>query len=139
MLKRRLLLPRSLPAVGNVPPFGHRRPLPVIVDSCVTAFANCYAGGGSDTAEILIAVPELLRATGATVADVALPARGTGASAGLAGSPSSSSGGVLPAPADEAAAAAPLEGTGAAAAAALPLPWQPGQTEVAIEGIVAHR
>ena len=128
-----------LRAVGNVPPFGHRRALPVIVDSSVTAFASCYAGGGSDAAEILLSVPELLRATGATVADISLPGRAGGTSSGLPGSLPSSNCDLPPAQAGKAAAATRLEGAAAVAAAALPLPWQPGQTEVTIEGVVAHR
>ncbi len=128
--------PPFLPAVGNVPPFGHRRPLPVIVDTSVTAYQTCYAGGGSEEAEVFLAVRELLRATGATVADIC--------AAGSFSSSARSSDSELPLVPDEAAAA--VDGAGgerlaasAAAAAALPLPWQPGQEEVVLEGIIAHR
>lgn len=105
-------------AVGNVPPFGHRCRLPVIVDSSVEGYASCYAGGGSDSAEIFIAVPELLRASAATVADISRPT--------------------------EAAAAAAAQDLRrqeqrAVAAAALPLPWQAGQELVELEGVVANR
>lgn len=124
-----------LPAVGNVPPFGHRRPLPVIVDTSVTAYQTCYAGGGSEDAEVFLSVRELLRATGGTVADIA-------AASSLSTS-SGSNGSELPHAAVGTAAA---EGSAdqrlvavAAAAASLPLPWQPGQEEVVLQGIIAHR
>lgn len=107
----------ATPAVGTVPPFGHRRQLPVLVDAAITAYATCYAGGGSENAEIFLSVPELLRASAATVADVSKP----GAAA----------------PAGEEAAA--QRQRAAAAAAALPMPWQPGQEEVELLGVVAHR
>lgn len=103
--------------MGTVPPFGHSRQLPVLVDSAITAYATCYAGAGSEDAEIFLEVPELLQASAATVADVSKP----GAAAAEAGE------------------AAPLRQQAAAAAAALPLPWQPGQEQVELLGVIAHR
>ena len=119
------LVPLCGYTVGNVPPFGHRSRLPVIVDASVPAFDSCYAGGGSDKAEVLIAVPELLRATGATVADIAV----------VGSRPSGSSGGGRPSvPVGSAAGQ-----RAAADAAALPAPWQAGQVDVVLEGVVAQR
>lgn len=127
-----------------MPPFGHRPRLPVIVDTLVTAHSSVYAGGGADDAEVLVAVPELVRAAGATVADIRGPS----------GSPSSSAASpprgaslwptadvALAMPAGHDAAAAPEGGLAAAdagAAAALPLPWQPGQVDVELQGVIAH-
>lgn len=105
-------------AVGTVPPFGHRRRLPVLVDTSVTAYATCYAGGGSGEVEIFLTVPELLRASAATVADIAKPRGAAGA-------------------ADDATAT--RQQAAAAATAALPLPWQPGQQQVELCGVIAHR
>ena len=113
-----LLPPLRGAAVGNVPPFGHRQQLPVIVDSSVAAYARCYAGGGSEGEEILISVPELLRAAAATLADVSRPQGSTEADAARS---------------EQRAAVA------AAAAAALPVPYLAGQGEVVIQGVVAHR
>jgi hypothetical protein len=123
--------------VGNVPPFGHRTRLPVIIDAAVAAFAHCYAGGGSDAAEIFIAVPELLRAAVATVADISMPAT---TSSGGGTDPSSNNGSSQSALAE---AAAEQRAAAVAAAAALPLPWHPGaggeEEEVTLEGVVAHK
>ncbi|KAL4436993.1 hypothetical protein ABPG75_004132 [Micractinium tetrahymenae] len=107
--------------VGNVPPFGHRRRLPVLVDSAVATYATCYAGGGSDEAEIFLTVPELLRASASTVADISKPSEPAGAAAAAA---------------EEAMTA---QQQVAAAAAALPLPWRAGQEQVELCGVIAHR
>ena len=132
--------------MGNVPPFGHRTRLPVFVDSAVTAFANCYAGGGSDAAEIRIAVPELLRAAAATVADISIPATSSCSSSTDPSSNSSngsSQSTLAEAAAEQRAAAAEQRAAAVAAAATLPLPWQPGaggeEEEVTLEGVVAHK
>lgn len=115
--------------LGGVPPLGHSPRLPVIVDSSVERYATCYAGGGSERTELLISVAELLRASGATVADI------TSSSSGSSGSGSGS--GDSAAWHSGSGAAAP--GEEAAATATLPLPWQPGAVDVTLEGVVAHR
>ena len=57
---------------GGTPPIGHLETFPVIVDSRVAAQEWGYAGGGR--AELLIKVKsaDIIRLTGATVADVTL-------------------------------------------------------------------
>lgn len=53
-------------AVGGVPPFGHRAPLPTLVDSLsVARGSTVYGGGGSDRALLRVPVDTLLDATGA--------------------------------------------------------------------------
>ncbi|MBI3159805.1 MAG: YbaK/EbsC family protein [Chloroflexi bacterium] len=46
--------------VGAMPPFGHRQPLPTLMDPSVLAQAEVYAGGGSDSTLLRIQ-PELIR------------------------------------------------------------------------------
>jgi prolyl-tRNA editing enzyme YbaK/EbsC (Cys-tRNA(Pro) deacylase) len=59
---------------GGVPPFGHRRRLPVFVDASIRAFADdevIYGGGGDDRTMLALTVAELIRVT-APVAVIAL-------------------------------------------------------------------
>ncbi|MGH7363364.1 MAG: aminoacyl-tRNA deacylase [Candidatus Methylomirabilales bacterium] len=63
-------------AVGGMPPFGHRRPLPVLMEARVLEQPVVYAGGGSDGAMLRISPRELLRATAARL--ISLAARGPG-------------------------------------------------------------
>ena len=112
---------------GSVPPFAHRPSLPVIVDSAVLAFERCYAGGGSEEAEVFIGVPELLRAAGAAVADISKPGSGSTADSSSDGVNGGSDGGGWAA-------------ASADAATVLPVPWPAGQAGlVRLEGVVAHR
>ena len=49
---------------GGVPPFGHRRRLPVFVDASIRAFAGdavIYGGGGDDRTMMRLTVDELCR------------------------------------------------------------------------------
>lgn len=58
---------------GGVPPFGHRRRLPVFVDASIRAFADddvIYGGGGDDRTMLALTVAELMR----VVAPVAVTA-----------------------------------------------------------------
>lgn len=53
-------------AAGGVPPFGHRTPVPVILDATVLALpggdaATVYGGGGDDSTMLEITVGELRR------------------------------------------------------------------------------
>ena len=60
-------------AVGGMPPFGHRRLLPVLLEARVLDEAVVYAGGGSDGAMLRISPRELLRATTARLVSLAPP------------------------------------------------------------------
>lgn len=133
-------------SVGSVPPFGHRRRLPVIVDSAVTAYAACYAGGGSEDAELAMSVQELVRAAGATVADISLTSSAAAKHSGSAAWHVVHSGGSGPADAGAGGDGDAPRGGGAVAvavagaqAAALPEPWQAGEVDVTIEGLIAQR
>jgi len=57
--------------VGGMPPFGHRRPLPVLLEAAVLEQPVVYAGGGSDGAMLRISPRELLRATAARLVSFA--------------------------------------------------------------------
>lgn len=58
-------------AVGAVPPFGHRQPLPTLLDAGVLAQQEVYGGGGAGNA-LLRLTPEMLRrASKAEVVDIA--------------------------------------------------------------------
>ncbi|MEZ4658353.1 MAG: YbaK/EbsC family protein [Caldilineaceae bacterium] len=51
---------------GGVPPFGHRTPLPVLVDATVVALAAhnggvIFGGGGDDRTMMRLTVAELMR------------------------------------------------------------------------------
>jgi len=59
-------------AIGGIPPLGHATPMPVLVDRALTAFDVVYAAGGTPNALFPIAPVDLVRASGGTVADVAL-------------------------------------------------------------------
>jgi len=59
-------------AIGGIPPLGHATPMPVLVDRALTAFDVVYAAGGTPNALFPIAPADLVRASGGTVADVAL-------------------------------------------------------------------
>lgn len=57
---------------GGVPPFGHRTPLPVIVDASVQTLTTrfdgvIYGGGGDDRTMLRLTVAELLRVTRANL------------------------------------------------------------------------
>jgi Cys-tRNA(Pro) deacylase len=58
-------------AIGGVPPFGHARPLTVVVDRDLLAHERVWAAAGLPDAVFAIAPEELVRVSGGTVADVA--------------------------------------------------------------------
>ena len=60
-------------AIGGVPPFGHARPIPVVMDRDLLAHATLWAAAGLPDAVFAVAAADLARVTGATVADVAVP------------------------------------------------------------------
>ncbi len=55
---------------GGTPPVGHRERIPVIVDSRVAAHPWGYAGGGRPELLVKIQAADIVRLTGATVADI---------------------------------------------------------------------
>ena len=61
-------------AIGGVPPFGHERPLPVVVDRDLTAYEVVWAAAGLPDAVFPIAPDDLVRASGGRVADIGVPA-----------------------------------------------------------------
>jgi prolyl-tRNA editing enzyme YbaK/EbsC (Cys-tRNA(Pro) deacylase) len=54
--------------VGCMPSFGHRAPLPTLIDSAVAQLDRVYGGTGDPTVLISLATPDLLRLTSGTVA-----------------------------------------------------------------------
>jgi Cys-tRNA(Pro) deacylase len=56
--------------VGSMPPFGHRRKLPTLIDPGATQFEVIYGGGGDINAMLRLSPTELLRITEAQVAAV---------------------------------------------------------------------
>ena len=55
---------------GGTPPVGHRERFPVVVDERVAAQAWGWAGGGREELLVRIAPADIVRFTGATIADV---------------------------------------------------------------------
>ena len=56
--------------VGSMPPFGHRRKLPTVVDSVVPEMETIFGGGGDVDAMMRLSTDELLRTTEAQVASI---------------------------------------------------------------------
>lgn len=56
--------------VGGVPPFGHRVPLPIVVDDALLRREVVWAAAGLPDAVFPIAPADLVRLSGATQADV---------------------------------------------------------------------
>lgn len=59
--------------VGTVPPFGHRTPLPTLLDEQVLAQTLVYAGGGAINALMRLHVAELQRVLQAPVVNLTKP------------------------------------------------------------------
>ena len=57
-------------AVGAMPPFGHRQPLPTLVDRRVLALPVVFAGGGDEDAMLRLDPQDIVRITGAVVMDL---------------------------------------------------------------------
>ncbi len=79
-------------AVGTNPPLGHAAPLRTLLDAAVLAGGPervVYAGGGGAATQLEVSVGELLRATGAQVADL-LQGRAAEAAEALAASAAAS-------------------------------------------------
>src|SRR5688572_12048459 len=58
-------------AIGGIPPFGHVRPLPVLVDRELLAHEALWAAAGRPDAVFSIRPEDLVRASGGRVADLA--------------------------------------------------------------------
>ena len=58
--------------IGGVPPFGHTTPLPIFLDRDLLAYDEVWAAAGTPHDNFAIAPADLVRATGATVADLAV-------------------------------------------------------------------
>ena len=56
--------------VGAMPPFGHRCPLPTLLDQRVLEHDEVYAGGGAENALVRLVPQDILRATQARVLDL---------------------------------------------------------------------
>jgi Cys-tRNA(Pro)/Cys-tRNA(Cys) deacylase len=56
---------------GGISPLGHRRRLPVVVDSSATGFDTIFCSGGRRGLEIELSPAELVRLADATVAPIA--------------------------------------------------------------------
>ena len=61
---------------GGISPLGHRRRIPVLIDSSALGFPTVYCSAGRRGLEIELAPADLVRAAGAVVADIAAPPRG---------------------------------------------------------------
>jgi prolyl-tRNA editing enzyme YbaK/EbsC (Cys-tRNA(Pro) deacylase) len=57
-------------AIGGTPPFGHPRPVPVLMDRDLLGYSQVWAAAGTPDAVFPITPEELLRITGARVADL---------------------------------------------------------------------
>jgi prolyl-tRNA editing enzyme YbaK/EbsC (Cys-tRNA(Pro) deacylase) len=64
--------------VGAMPPFGHRKPIPTLLDQRVLELSEAYAGGGGENVLIRLAPPDILQATQAQVLDLISPPGNTG-------------------------------------------------------------
>jgi len=56
-------------AIGGTPPFGHSRPLDVLVDRDLLGYDEVWAAAGTPDAVFRIAPQDLVRASGAAAAD----------------------------------------------------------------------
>jgi Cys-tRNA(Pro)/Cys-tRNA(Cys) deacylase len=60
---------------GGISPLGQRRPLPVVIDSSALRHPTVFCSGGRRGLELELAPADLIRAAGATVADIAAAPR----------------------------------------------------------------
>ena len=58
-------------AIGGIPPLGHAQPLSVLMDRHLLAFDVVWAAAGLPDVSFPVEPPALLRASGATLADIA--------------------------------------------------------------------
>ena len=60
-------------AVGTIPPFGHRQPIPTLLDQRVLEFTQVYAGGGAHNALVSLNPQDILTITRPQVIDLHTP------------------------------------------------------------------
>ncbi|MDE0678530.1 MAG: YbaK/EbsC family protein [Acidimicrobiaceae bacterium] len=58
-------------AIGGTPPFGHARPLRAVVDRALLAYATVWAAAGTPDTVFELTPEQLVRASGAGIADFA--------------------------------------------------------------------
>lgn len=58
-------------AIGGVPPFGHARPVRVLIDRDLLAYERVWAAGGLPDAVFAIDPADLIRASGGSIVDFA--------------------------------------------------------------------
>jgi Cys-tRNA(Pro)/Cys-tRNA(Cys) deacylase len=58
---------------GGISPLGHRRRIPVVIDSSALGFSTVYCSAGRRGLELALAPADLVRAAGAVVAPIAAP------------------------------------------------------------------
>lgn len=57
-------------AIGGVPPFGHNRDLPTLIDRRLERFATIWAAAGTPETVFSLSLPDLIRATAGEVVQV---------------------------------------------------------------------
>jgi len=67
---------------GAMPPFGHRQPLPTLLDQRVLAQPVVYAGGGGSNALLRLSPADIQRITGARLIDLITPPNTTASTPG---------------------------------------------------------
>jgi Cys-tRNA(Pro)/Cys-tRNA(Cys) deacylase len=78
-VKRAVMAPPDLAekktgyVVGGISPFGQRTRLPLVLDATASGFPTIYVSGGRRGFDLELAAADLLRATGGTIAAIAVP------------------------------------------------------------------
>lgn len=57
---------------GGIPPVGHRRQLPVYVDTLVAHMDHVWCGGGTRTRLVRLSTSDIVRLSSATICDIAV-------------------------------------------------------------------
>ena len=69
--RRRFRPPKTGFAIGGVPPVGHAKPSPTLIDDALFAFAEIWAAAGTPNAVFRLTPDDLLRLTGGIRASIA--------------------------------------------------------------------